>query len=1447
SINVLDNDTFGENASVTGVTQGANGTVTFNADGTVTYTPNEDYHGSDSFTYTVTTAAGNVETATVNVNVTAVNDVPVAVGDVESLSEDATLTVDAESGVLTNDQDIDGDTLSVIAIRTGSEGEIDGTTNGSVGTGLNGIYGELTLNEDGSYGYVANNADSLNPGEVVTDKFTYTVSDGMGGTDIATLTITVTGTNDAPIARNDVGALGEDATLDVTTLNGLLKNDSDIDGGSLEVIGIRTGAENAANSTTGTVGVGLVGSFGTLTVNDDGSYNYVADNADSLKVGEQVSETFTYTISDGQGGTDTATLTISVTGTNDGPNAIDDTYNSRSETVLFSESFEHMTNTGRWTVVTGDELGDWDATNGLEIQRDGLIAEATDGDYLAELDAHQNTAITTSIDTSGQDSVRVEFDYNPRRDGNSSSDMTFKVGDTLVTVHADGTLSGADGLNVQIGQPDANGWYRITAEFEVQGDTTELTFAGAGASDSYGALLDNITVVGINQSELATSEDQPIIISFAELLANDTDIDGDELSIVADSITSAANGTLSVDYSNETITFTPDKDYNGEATFNYRVTDGNGGEDEAVVTLNVIPVNDAPELTGDLSGEVDEAGSYTITAADLGYTDVDDTDSGVTFTVSNASNGTILVGGVASNSFTVAQLAAGDVRFKHDGSETKSASFDLNVEDGNEDGSTPVNSTFNLTVNPVNEAPIVDLNGSLDGIDFNSDYVEGSDAAIADINADIFDDKDAIEEMKVSLTNAKVGDDLTWVEANSFKVTKTVNGALIALVITHSSGKVSADEFEVFLKSIRFVNNSDTPDETVREVEVTVSDGVNQSEPATTSITVTVTENEPPVANDFMISSDTNVVQVNFSTHAIDEEDDDSSSDNEVTSVRIEELPEHGNLYELDANGQPGEPLEVGSVVLDSANIIYVADDTDESKLVSNFTGDDFADDNGLDGSGLGELELDGLVISGGKFDVNVLIDNEKFTDGDATIKYDHNPNQLGVFVHTSHDNGSGQETEIGEYISVASDNGNISSAEIYLSSVQGLFNNGHAKIVGYLFDNGELVSGEIELSLKNYNKSAHTASVEVSSDSVTFDEVRLAAINITNAGRGAGFNVSGVDLDTSGVINIEDEFKYSAIDSDMQDSLTQGTVTVNATSVNGGLSSGIDHVKATDNTLVWDQSSAHTWESESNVPLGYDELNGVSIDVGVGSDSVSLGAGSDTIYMGDSIVPGMDQNIDIANQNAVINQFINADIDGSTNDVADDMTYGDEDDHHKMDGYSNTGVDIVQSGGGNDTVYGEEGVDLIFGGSGHDILDGGEGNDVLRGGSGNDTLIGGLGDDILTGDSGDDIFKWVDEPLNHHQDVITDFEVGSDRIDLSELLHDDETMNDVLSHLSAKISDDKQDVELTVTNDQGSQTIILQGQASNLTGLDADGSGVYSGDELTNLVNSLMTNLPNA
>ena len=82
----------------------------------------------------------------------------------------------------------------------------------------------------------------------------------------------------------------------------------------------------------------------------------------------------------------------------------------------------------------------------------------------------------------------------------------------------------------------------------------------------------------------------------------------------------------------------------------------------------------------------------------------------MTFTVTQQSNGKIQVAGMDGTSFTGTQLAAGAVTFLHDGSETTAASFKVSVEDGNEDDSTPTQSTFHLTVTPVtpfNEAPLL--------------------------------------------------------------------------------------------------------------------------------------------------------------------------------------------------------------------------------------------------------------------------------------------------------------------------------------------------------------------------------------------------------------------------------------------------------------------------------------------------------------------------------------------------------------------------------------------------------------------------------------------------------------------------------------------------------------------------------------------------------------------
>ena len=159
--------------------------------------------------------------------------------------------------------------------------------------------------------------------------FTYTISDGKGGTSSTTLTITITGTNDAPTAVADVNSLTEGSGTTSVTVSGDLTpgtvgQDSDPDSGDiLTVVGVGAGS----NTPTGGVGSAVVGTYGSVTVGSNGSYSYVLDGsgkANALGVGQTAQEVFTYTISDGKGGTSSTTLTITITGTNDAPTAVAD-------------------------------------------------------------------------------------------------------------------------------------------------------------------------------------------------------------------------------------------------------------------------------------------------------------------------------------------------------------------------------------------------------------------------------------------------------------------------------------------------------------------------------------------------------------------------------------------------------------------------------------------------------------------------------------------------------------------------------------------------------------------------------------------------------------------------------------------------------------------------------------------------------------------------------------------------------------------------------------------------------------------------------------------------------------------------------------------------------------------------------------------------------------------
>ncbi|MDO9023680.1 VCBS domain-containing protein, partial [Zwartia sp.] len=159
----------------------------------------------------------------------------------------------------------------------------------------------------------------LAAGEALEITVNYTVTDDESATDNGSFTITVTGTNDAPVATADVGAVDEDATLTVDVGSGVLKNDRDVDAGTtLVVSGILSGATGTATAVT-REGAGVVtNDYGTLTINADGSYSFVANGSASqaLTASETADVVFTYTATDGTS-PQTKTLTITVTGTND--------------------------------------------------------------------------------------------------------------------------------------------------------------------------------------------------------------------------------------------------------------------------------------------------------------------------------------------------------------------------------------------------------------------------------------------------------------------------------------------------------------------------------------------------------------------------------------------------------------------------------------------------------------------------------------------------------------------------------------------------------------------------------------------------------------------------------------------------------------------------------------------------------------------------------------------------------------------------------------------------------------------------------------------------------------------------------------------------------------------------------------------------------------------------
>ncbi|WP_370074047.1 beta strand repeat-containing protein [Salipiger bermudensis] len=676
-----DSDPDGDSLTYSLVSGVSNGTLTPVSNGVWAYAPQTNFNGTDSFTYEVSDGNGGTDQATVTITVAPVNDDPVAIDDTVVTTEDNAVNV----AVLTNDSDVDGDTLSVAS-----------ATNGSNGT--------TTVEADGTITYTP---DANFNG---TDSFTYTISDGIGGTDTAAVAVTVTSVNNAPVAVDDAVVTAEDNAVNVAVLT----NDSDVDGDTLSV----TSATNGSNGTT------TVEADGTITYTPDANFNGT--------------DSFTYTISDGNGGTDTAAVAVTVTSVDDAPVAVDDSYSTGFETVLnvpasgvldndfdidgdplILATFAQATNgfallfaDGSFTYTpdagfSGLDSFEYDLADGqggivtatVEITVAGPVSSFSIGDIT--VDEGAGTA-TFTVTRSGNTSVESDVLTVGFADGSATDPadytaglflpFTFAAGQTTTTVSTgivdDAIVEGDESFFLQL--RDAN-----TTALLASGQATitdnDVANSPPDAVDDAVGVFEDTTLTG-------------------SVAGNDSDPDGDSLTYAL--VSDVSNGSLTLQ-SDGTISYTPDADYNGPDSFTYEASDGNGGTDQATVSLNVIAVNDAPVAVDD-TGSVSEDGP----AANLGSpllndTDVDlDTISIVAFAgVASADAGFFDTPVLLPSGATVTlNSATGEFSYDPNGAfedlavgASTTDSFTYTISDGN--GGTDT-ATVTVTIDGANDAPV---------------------------------------------------------------------------------------------------------------------------------------------------------------------------------------------------------------------------------------------------------------------------------------------------------------------------------------------------------------------------------------------------------------------------------------------------------------------------------------------------------------------------------------------------------------------------------------------------------------------------------------------------------------------------------------------------------------------------------------------------------------------
>ncbi|HCM0676215.1 TPA: tandem-95 repeat protein, partial [Vibrio parahaemolyticus] len=768
-INVLGNDTFESTDKVVSLDADngpKNGTVIVNNDGTVTYTPDDNYVGEDTFTYIVT-SGGMSESTTVEVNVTPVNDAPVAKDDIATTQEDTAVTID----VLPNDTDVDGDKLSIqSATVPEAQGKVEI------------VDGKLVFTPAENF-----NGDA---------EITYTVTDG-SLTDQATVKVTVNAVNDTPEVESNIAdqTLAEDFTPYSIDLNNAF---SDVDGeltfsvsgnSNIQVAivnGIATftptadwsGSEaltftatdpsgesvsQTVNFTVASVadivadkatvvedtptiikvlgndtfeGTDKVVSLdtnngpanGTVSVNPDGSVTYTPND------NYHGTDSFTYIVTSG-GVSESAIVEVNVTPANDAPVAKDDIATTQEDTAVTIDVLPNDTD------VDGDKL----SIESVSVPKEQGTVEVVDGKlvFTPAENFNGDAEITYTVtDGALTDQATVKVTVNAVNDTpvveSNIADQTLAEDFTPYTIdlntafsdvdNVDGELTFSVSGNSNIQVAIVNGIATITPTADWNGSET-LTFTATDPSGESVSQPVNFTVAPVADivaDKATVVEDTSTVI---KVLGNDT-FEGDGKVVSLDTNNGPANGTVSVN-PDGSVTYTPNDNYQGTDSFTYIVTSG-GVSESTTVSVDVTPVNDAPVAKDD-TAITDEDTPVTIDVLPNDNCIDGDKLSIQSASVPEAQGKVEIVDGKLV--FTPAENFNGD------------AEITYTVTDGELTDAAKVT----VTVNPVNDAPTI----KVDAVESITEDAVSTDTVVATLT--VRDTDTPEDQLTVSLENNSNG------------------------------------------------------------------------------------------------------------------------------------------------------------------------------------------------------------------------------------------------------------------------------------------------------------------------------------------------------------------------------------------------------------------------------------------------------------------------------------------------------------------------------------------------------------------------------------------------------------------------------------------------------------------------------------------------------------------